>query len=139
MERIIKFIPAFHKIHEDPDKNYGVGSVRCIMTLKGEKGATSFVFGIGIYLPQTYEYWESRGLHKDCNKYPDHMGYDVSYHALSSQWEGQTSRDNCEFLDGKPCYGDGSALRADEWMKIFVEQGDEPIWKMLEEDYKERF
>lgn len=40
----------------------------------------------------------------------------------------------CDVI-GVPCYCDGSALRAEEWKDIFLEHGDEPIWKMLEEEY----
>ena len=93
-----------------------------------------------MYLQKTYDWWQASGRHLEPNS-PDHMGYDVGYHATVQQYEGQEQykRDDCEWLDGKPCYGDGSAMRAEEWMNIFLEKGDEEIWKMLEQDYKERF
>jgi hypothetical protein len=40
---------------------------------------------------------------------------------------------------GKPCYTDGSALRADEWAKQFLEGGTEWLWPALEREYAERF
>lgn len=139
MERTTKFLPAFHKVHEDPTKNYGVGSVRVFMALTGEKGAITFSFGTGQYLEKTYQWWKSRGLHKDVNDCHDHMGYDVSTHSLIPMYEGQMSRPNCEFLGGKTCYSDGSSLVADQWEKILIEKGSDKIWKMMEERYAEEF
>ncbi len=137
-KKTVQFFPAFHKVHEDPSKNYGVGAVRVCMILQGDNGAISFSFSTGMMLKKTYGWWKSKGLHLESNR-PDHMGYDVSYHALTAQFEGQTSRDDCPWLNGKPCFCDGSAMRADEWMDVFVEKGDEAIWSMMEADYKERF
>lgn len=138
LERLTFWRPAFDKRDSNPLKNYGVGSVKCIMVLKGPKGAVHFVWAPGMYLPSVYEWWASRGLHTDGNK-PDYMGYDVGYHSPKPTYKGQSlSMDKCDYLDG-PCYTDGSGLRADTFMKIFVEEGDEAIWKKLEEDYDYHF
>lgn len=45
---------------------------------------------------------------------------------------------NCDLI-GVPCYCDGSALRAEGWLEIFVSEGDDKIWEMLEEEYKDTF
>lgn len=45
----------------------------------------------------------------------------------------------CEWLDGKPCYCDGSALRSEEYLKVLLTEGSDKIWSMLEEDYKYHF
>lgn len=45
----------------------------------------------------------------------------------------------CEYLDGEPCYYDGSSLNAVDVMKILIEQGSEAVWKYLEECYHEQF
>ena len=134
LERIVKFFPAYDKRHSDPKKNYGVGCVRVIMLLKGKKGAVSFTFGTGMYLPRVYEWWESKGL-RHGNK-PDYMGYDVGYHSPTPKFEGQDiSQKKCDWI-GAACYSDGSAIRADDYMKVLLEKGDEKIWNMLEKDYK---
>jgi hypothetical protein len=145
LQRVTFFRPAFHKVAEDPAKNYGVGSMEVFMVLKGEKGAVHFIFMTGMYLPETYKWWADTGLRSVAGRlshsgYPSGtMGVDVGYHAYTPHYEGQTiSRDKCEWIDG-PCYGDGSALRADEWFDIIMRKGSDEIWKMLEEDYKERF
>lgn len=59
------------------------------------------------------------------------------------KWE-ETSEDTgtftpCEWLDGKPCYYDGSGLAAQEYFKVLVTEGSEAVWKKLEEYYKETF
>lgn len=166
LEKIVKFRPAYQKFHDDPKKNFGIGCVRCFMVLKGKKGAVHFTFGTGMYLPVTYEGWKNKGENPLMIMGTPYMGYDVGYHAVNKQWEGQKinhptrmvspkNKDldpreylkkvkfvkvgkkapNCIWL-GVPCYSDGSAMRAEEYMKIFVEKGDEAIWKLLEEEYK---
>jgi hypothetical protein len=45
----------------------------------------------------------------------------------------------CEWLDGKPCYYDGSGLAAEEYFKLLVSEGSEAVWKKLEEYYEETF
>lgn len=169
LERITLFRPAFDKRNLDPKKNYGIGSVVCVMILKGKKGAVHFTFSTGILLPKTIdEYIKDGKAHYESHSFGHYflnkpMGYDVGYHARRPQYKGQeiywpkkmrytkgTFPFNvkfdkigkkppvCEWL-GKPCYSDGSTLRAEEFMTILTEQGSDPIWKMLEEDYKERF
>lgn len=44
----------------------------------------------------------------------------------------------CEWL-GKPCYCDGSALAAEEYMNVLVKEGSDKIWEMLEKEYKQTF
>ncbi len=132
MEKIIKFSKPFDKRHSDPSKNYGVGGVLCWMILKGDKGAVQFQFSTGIYLPHVLEEWKQKGYA------PEPMGYDVGYHSPTPMYEGQTSMGDCDIL-GCECYYDGSGLRAEEWYKIFLAEGYESIWKLLEDDYKERF
>lgn len=41
----------------------------------------------------------------------------------------------CEWL-GKPCYCDGSAMRAEEWFNILKAEGSDKIWDMMEKEYK---
>lgn len=136
LERITILKPAFDKRSPIPEKNYGIGNVKCLMVLKGKKGAVHFIFGTGMYLAETHRKW--------LVNFPDHdpvqyMGYDVGYHSPTPDFENQIkSQDKCEWI-GKPCYCDGSAMRADKWMDILVRQGSEKIWEMLEKDYQEMF
>lgn len=145
MERITFFRPAFDKRNKDPKKNYGIHGVDCVMVLKGKKGAVHFVWYTGIMLPEvSKEQIKKHGLyhfvyeHSGEPMYP--MGADVGYHSPTPRYEGAFKNENeCEYLDGKPCYTDGSALRAQKFMEVLIREGSEKIWEMLEDDYKEYF
>ena len=143
-EKIVKFSPAFDKRDPLPHKNYGIGAVKCYMVLKGENGAVHFVFSTGIFLPEIVEeyYKDKRDLFhyeydgKGSQSY--YMGFDVGYHSLKPLDKYQKEREGrpCDWLDDRLCWGDGSALRAEEWMDVLVRQGSDKIWEMLEEEYK---
>lgn len=146
-EKTTQFTPAFHRI----DEGYGVGSMMCRMVLKGDKGAVHFVFSTGIYLPETYKYWHhnvparkdymifNEGQPNEDIRPMGYMGFDVGYHSPVQQYEGQEVRKEvCDYL-GVPCFCDGSALRAEEWMDIISRKGSDEIWKMLEQEYNDRF
>lgn len=45
----------------------------------------------------------------------------------------------CQYLDGAPCYYDGSGLYAEEVLNVLITQGGEAVWKLMEESYHERF
>lgn len=45
---------------------------------------------------------------------------------------------NCEYL-GVPCYCDGSALQAEDYYEILVNQGEDALWKALENYYHQTF
>lgn len=132
MKRITEFVPAFDKRNTDPEKNYGIGALTCVMTLKGEEGATCFYFSTGIYLPYI------RDQHKEEGFYPPAMGHIVNYHSIKPLYNGQVKQE-CDILDGKICYNDGSYLKADKWFNILVTEGDSAIWKRLEEYYNRIF
>ena len=132
MEKITKFSKPFDKRHTDPSKNYGIGSAVCWMILKGDKGAVQFSFSTGIYPPNVLAEWKAKGY------VSEPMGYDVGYHSPTPIYDGQDLMGKCDLLDGD-CYYDGSSLRAEEWFKIFMEDGYERIWEMLEDYYKELF
>lgn len=133
--REVKFGEAFDKRDPDPSKNYGIGCVRVWMLLKGSKGIVQFVFSTGMYLPETHREYLPRFPRE--NKEP-YMGFDVGYHALKPQYKGHSSME-CQYTKKGKCYYDGSSLRAEEWMDIFIREGGEKIWSMLEEEYKKRF
>lgn len=132
MERITKFAPAYDKRDSNPSKNYGICSVRCWMMLRGDKGVVQFAFMTAMYLPHVAE------EHKHKGYFPEPMGMDVGYHSPKPMYEGQLKMDECDFYEGG-CYYDGSSLRAEEWFNIFLREGSDRIWEMLEQDYKERF
>ena len=68
------------------------------------------------------------------------MPADLGYHSLKPTYEEQSiCTESCEYLDGKPCYYDGSGLNAKRIYNILVNEGDSGVWKELENFYNEIF
>lgn len=139
MERIIKLFPAFDKRNADSSKNYGIHGVEMIMVLKGELGATQFVLYTNWQLPHVQKELRSdMSPNKYCLFEP--LPADLGYHSYKPMYEGQTCIDEkCEFLNGSPCYYDGSSLNAKRIYDTLLEKGSDGVWKELEEYYLETF
>jgi hypothetical protein len=45
----------------------------------------------------------------------------------------------CQYLDGAPCYYDGSGLHAEKVLQMLVEEGGEAVWAYMEACYHEQF
>ena len=133
-ERITKVRLPFDKRDPDPKKNYGIHGLDIWFILKGKKGAVQFGVTVNVYLPHV----NTRPGRGDIGAF---SGFDVGYHAMEPQFEGQTAMGNCEICS--PCYCDGSSLRAAEWAKeVFSVRGENPeklIWEKLESEYRDRF
>lgn len=69
------------------------------------------------------------------------MGMDVGYHSYEPMYENQGATD-CDLMMGQDyCYYDGSGLRADGWVKMWLEadRNDEVIWTALKSEYEAIF
>ena len=143
MERITQITPAFDHRNDAEKKQYGQHCCDIRMILKGELGAYQFLLYTGWYLSGQTQ-----------NPIPA----DVGYHAPTPQYESQCATGQhceyndesdfigckgeptpCEYLDGKPCYYDGSTLRAADMFQTLLEKGSDGVWKELEEAYIHRF
>lgn len=130
MERITHFKPAYHKVHEDPKKNFGVHNVEGLMVLKGELGAVHFSFGTGIYLPETLAWWEAR--HLDASSAIRPFGYDVGYHSPTPRYEGQQLRHPTKMVIKNPDLKNPGINATKEECESyfnnveFMKQGEEP-------------
>jgi hypothetical protein len=138
MEKIIQFVPAYDKRNADPKKDYGIHGVVLRMVLKGELGATQFVLYTNWQLPNVTKEMRS-GMAP--NKYflYEPLPADLGYHSPKPMYESQKPMENCEYLEGKSCYYDGSGLNAESVYKILLEKGDEGVWKELEDYYIQTF
>lgn len=139
-ERITELSGAFDKTHPDPSKNYGVGGMHIRHVLKGEKGAVQFVAYLGQFLPHVVDRMVLTG--KPGQNYSLYgTGADIGYHSHVPQYEDQpVIQECCPYLDGKPCYYDGSGLAADEFFKEdYIHNGTKNVWDMLEKRYVELF
>lgn len=136
MERIVEFSPAFDRRDPNPNKNYGIHGVDLRMVLKGPLGAVSFLLFTNWQLPHVRE--EDRK--KPRPYYQDPTPADIGYHSTTPTFEGQTvSTDSCPYLDGKPCYSDGSSLQSNDVFNILLEKGSAGVWEELERRYNSVF
>ncbi len=139
-EKIISFRPAYDKRDPDPSKNYGIHGVDMRFIFRGDLGAIQFVLYTGWHLPHVQKDLLSR-----CRATPNYcpinpLPADIGYHSPKPMFDGQgTMTDNCEWLDGKPCYYDGSGLNAEEYFQILVEKGDDGLWEAMEKYYNDTF
>lgn len=140
LERIVKVNPAYDKRHSDPSKNYGIHGAEMIFLLKGKKGCIQFVFCTNWQLPHVQKEFDDRiftSMNKtefECFYHP--MAFDIGYHSPVPQYEDQKPvTESCEWLDGKPCYYDGSSLRAETYLQLLISQGSEAVWKEMEKEY----
>jgi len=141
MTREITIEPAFDKRNADPNKNYGIHGCNLRFVLKGPLGAVQFLLMTNWQLPHVTEEFLKRPRPDEtslrCFYLP--MPADLGYHSPKSTYKGQKSMGPCEYLDGKPCYYDGSGLNAEPVYERMLKEGSEGVWKELEEYYKSTF
>jgi len=110
------------------DGYHGIGGLSLRFLVRGDKGAVQFLL-FTHWLPEPEQF----------QQYNRPLPVDLGYHALSPQWDGQKSMGSCESLDGADCYYDGSALNAEEPFRILCNEGDESLWRFLEQYYRATF
>ena len=134
LERKIEFEPAWDKRHTDDNKNYGIHAVMIKFLLIGDSGAVQFYFSTGIHGRSVREEYKTK------NYTLEPMGYDVGFHSQEPMdYQKDNESNECCYTKSGTCYYDGSGLRANKWLEIFIAEGDEKIWEMLEEYYIELF
>jgi len=129
MERITEITPAYDKRNPDPSKNYGIHGVNLKFVLKGELGAVQFLIFTNWQLPHVQREFGHQGP----------MAADIGYHSPMPMYDGQIQMADWEYLDGKPCYYDGSGLYANHFFDVMVSQGGDAMWAAIEQYYVERF
>lgn len=143
LQRIIQTRPPFDKRDPNPSKDYGIGGLSIWFIIKGKEGAVTLHLGTKLYLAKQFREWHLKGESYPFNNDDECMDcWDVSYHSPKRRYKDQTiSNNSCEWLNGKPCYCDGSALRGrdDKVVENYLEKGDNWIWEYLEKIYNETF
>jgi uncharacterized protein (TIGR02996 family) len=135
--RRVECSPAFDRRSSDPAQNYGVGCAKLRWILIGPKGAVQFVLYTNWHLPHVADEFEA-STHRSTLLRP--LPADVGYHSLQPRYEGQEVMDEaCRYLDGRPCYYDGSSLTAQTAFTALVASGDDAIWGLLESYYADTF
>jgi len=123
MERAVVFQPGYRTDR----KTYGLHGMDITWLLRGPLGVAQFV---------VFTHWTPGEVgHIDwlSRKISSPMAADLGYHALCAQYDGQTPMGDCDYLDDRPCFYDGSSLQAQELFARFVIEGDAVIWRELGE------
>lgn len=148
-ERIVELEAAYDRRDPDPKKDYGIHGVDLRMVLKGAEGAVQFALSTGWYLPETvgseagdweihHRYAESLNQCRLNRHHP--MPSDLGYHSRTPRYEDQSViSEECAYLDGAPCYYDGSGLNAWHPFEALLRGGHEGVWAYLEDYYAEVF
>jgi hypothetical protein len=136
-----RIFPGYDKRDPNPSKNYGIHGVEMKWFVIGDKGAVQFVLSTSWYpsnVRRERGYDHGTGLVERCLVTP--MPTDLGYHSPVPMHEGQTSiSETCEFIGGGPCYYDGSTLNAEDPFDVLTDEGEEALWKFLEQYYEATF
>ena len=131
-EVAVIFEPGYNGREGGPyDADYGVHGMQIRFVLRDAKGATQFLMACG-WVPGVEGVPIGLASH-----YPS--GWDLGYHALAPQYEGQGSMGPCDYLSGQECFYDGSSLRSDAVLEAFVREGERAVWRALQEEHQYRF
>lgn len=133
----IEFTPAFDKRNSDPSKNYGIHGVEMRWLYGDKKGVVQFLIYTNWQLPHVEFEMEK-------NRTPFYvfrpMAANLGCHSPVPQYEGQESlTKSCSYLDGRPCYYDGSIRNAEEVFDLLLKEGGDAVWKRLHEEYDAYF
>ncbi len=143
MKKDISFDPAFDKRNSDPNLDYGIQGVTIRFVLSGELGAVQFVLDTNWYLPHIQREFIKEAHNKDefwLEAFLCPQPVDVGYHSPVPLYDGQTIlSESCPYLDGKPCYYEGSGLQAIKVFDILIKEGNSGVWKYLEKYYINTF
>ena len=122
MERIVTIDPAYERRRDHC-------GCKLRMVLKGKLGAVHLVIFTGWYIDP------------EARAHSDPSGADLGYHSPRPFYEDQSiALESCKYLDGKPCYCDGSVLNADRvFEEVLIPKGSDGVWEYLEGYYTEKF
>lgn len=135
MKREIRLRPAYDR----RNSGYGMHGVDLCFFLIGDEGVIQFVVATNWMIPHVQKQIDNGGVDSE---FPfslhSPMGADLGYHAKVQQFDGQTHRPNCDFIEGD-CYYDGSSLQAEAVLDILREEGSDGVWARMEKEYSDRF
>jgi len=136
MNRVFLITPAFDKRDPNPSKNYGIHGATMCFYVKGAEGTVQFIVYTNWMLPHVREEIPPRADHRLCRP----MAADLGYHSPVPMYEEQPMlQGSCEYLDGRPCFYDGSTLNAEPFLECLIAEGSEAVWAKLEDYYRSTF
>lgn len=115
---------VFEPGYNDRGGNHGVHGMDFRFLLRGPKGVAGFMMSSG-WVPG------EKGVNPSVSTlFP--MATDISYHAHSPQREGhERATESCPYLDGQPCFSDGSFMAAEPVLEAFIVRGEAAVWEAL--------
>lgn len=131
----------------DKRPRYGQHCADLCFYVVGPAGAVQLLIYSGWYPgliatpDKTWQEWS----HCKRNAYADGslsepMAADLGYHSPVPRHDDQLQmQEVCPVLDGRPCYYDGSALNGGRLLSLLIHEGDEAMWKALEDYYHRTF
>ena len=149
MKREVKFLSGYNcidfpcKFYKKckPSNSHGKHGIEIVFYVHGEQGVVQFKLSTN-WVP--YKSIASnigyRAVHIDksiADLYP--MPTDLGFHSRKPMYEGHTSMNKCNLLDGNKCYYDGSSLNANDAFYVLVNCGEEELWRFLEQYYRSVF
>ena len=154
-KKIVRIKPPFDKRNKNPKKNYGIGAMQIWFILKGRRGAVQILLSTNYYPISVIDEYTKKGTNlfswgftnpynpKSKSKLKDTFEcQDVGYHSIKRpNYLEKEDKRVCDINDCGYCYYDGSSLRGsdDKIGELFMEKGEEAIWKYLEEEYDRVF
>lgn len=119
-----------------PSSNYGRGTLTVRFLLHGPRGSVQFLWSTGITPEQEtltgFRYERKEWMHSAPS------GFDVGYHADEPRYDDQEPFD-CDYRPSGKCYYDGSGLAGDDFLRIFLTEGEDAMWSGLRQRYAEWF
>jgi hypothetical protein len=137
MEHIVRFDPAYNKTTEGKGRH----CVTARFSVRGPLGAVTFVLFTG------WDHSTDRHTKDGLIACLDGMrrppmgkpyGVSVDYHSPSPRSDDQSSRE-CDLLPDGLCYGDGSLVEADDALDVLTDEGEDGLWRFLEQFYRATF
>lgn len=101
--------------------------------LINEAGAVQFLMYASDWLPGSIEHGSTRKDLPLCGV----MAADLGYHWTHPTYDEQDGGGTCDYLEGAPCWYDGSGLNADPVLAHFLNDGLDAVWADLEEFHRE--
>jgi hypothetical protein len=99
-----------------------------------EKRAVTLTVFTNWMLPETYEYWQKRGLKPSSDPTPA----DITYHSPVKLDEYDCEHGDCSYTGGK-CYHSSSSSNAQRYFDILVRYGIDALWIEMEKYWESVF
>lgn len=151
----------FRQGYDKRNEGQGVHGLEIMFVLKNHRGAVTFLVFTN-WIPKI----STNDIGNDAYKWYEHfygkthgnmfvtlminpllppilrspMPADVGFHSPKPMHEDHDAiEQECPFIDGKPCYYDGSGLNAIRMFEVLMKEGDEGIWRELEDYHRHVF